>query len=467
MNVSTLTWELYKASAQSSAGNRLVTFLAITAITVGSFVAFLLAGGTWMFYQRYLHPEQLSPTINQMGGVGEPAVTWVGLAIFACVFVVPSLISLTSQAAVVGASGRERRLAALRLVGLSSGDITRMTAMETGLQAVIGIVLGLFLSLLSLPLFGRLKFQDTQVRIEELVLPWWGYISVALFLFVLAIAASFIGMQRVRVSPLGVARREMPKALRWWRLVIFVVVVAVGFYFINTADLALGDFVPLLFMGFMLFIMVSALNVVMPWILQVVSLMLSLLPGTSHYVACRRIATNGRAAWKRSSAIAFFGVIAGYLVVSPFGNDGLTAMFEAEKEASLIFGDLARGGLLTLGFGFLIFAVSTFLGQTSEIFEKADLARSMARLGVSKSFHFRVSLVEVMGPILLVSLGGLVFGAAIGFMMLNQAGEMDVPARLLTSLSFLSAGWAVSVLALVLAVPLRNGVIDMAVRKND
>lgn len=445
----------------------MVFLLAVLAITVGSFVAFLLASGSWMFYQRMLDPDQLSPAMAGFGEVGQVARTWVSLAVFACVFLVPALFSLTSQAAILGASGRERRLATLRLIGLSSREISWMTALETGLQAAVGIVLGLLLSVLSLPLFENLKFQDTPIRTTELVLPWWGYVGVAVFLLLLAIVSSLLGMQRVRVSPLGVTRREVPKALRWWRPVAFVLIVAAGIYFTSQTKLSVSNAAVVVRVGLVIFIMISALNLVMPWLLQLVASLMSHLPGTANYVACRRIATDGRAAWKRSGTITFFGLIAGFLVVAPFGEDGLASMLEAQKEAGIIFGDLARGGLLTLLFGFLIFSVAVLLNQASEVFEKADLSRSLARLGVQSSFHLRVALVEYMGPVILVSTLGLVFGAALGLATLSQAGDIDVAGRVGGSFVLLSAGWLVSLLAIVCVAPLRNSVIGDAVRKND
>ena len=64
----------------------------------------------------------------------------------ACAFIVPALFNLTAQAAVLGASGREQRLSTLRLLGLSSHQVERMAAVETGIQALIGIVLGWLVS---------------------------------------------------------------------------------------------------------------------------------------------------------------------------------------------------------------------------------------------------------------------------------------------------------------------------------
>src|SRR5699024_10824946 len=179
--------------------------------------ALLVAGGTWMFYQRAQRPEDFPQLQESLGDMQIDGIMndWVLLALFACAFLVPTIFSLTAQAAVLGASGREKRLATLRLIGLSSGDITRMTMLETAAQAAIGIVLGGFFSVLLAPIFSNMKFQDVYIQTSELILPWWGYLTVAVVVLVLAITASVVGMQRVRVEPLGVSRKEMLPALKY------------------------------------------------------------------------------------------------------------------------------------------------------------------------------------------------------------------------------------------------------------
>src|SRR5699024_6841390 len=93
----------------------------------------------------------------------------------------------------------------------------------TAAQAAIGIVLGGFFSVLLAPIFSNMKFQDVYIQTSELILPWWGYLTVAVVVFVLAITASVVGMQRVRVEPLGVSRKEMPPALKYRSAILFVV----------------------------------------------------------------------------------------------------------------------------------------------------------------------------------------------------------------------------------------------------
>lgn len=469
MKLSTLTWDLQKSGIQNRSGNGTVSILAIIAIAVGSAVSFLVAAGAWMFLQRWAHPELLSPVGQAMAkndtGVSYPM--WLLLAVLACAVMIPAVISLVAQATVLGAAGRERRLATLRLIGLSAGDATRMTMLETAVQAIIGIVLGLGMYFLALPLYLGLEFQATPIESDDLVGPWGLYVTVAVVLFVLCEFSAFLGMQRVRVTPLGVSRQQMPKTIHWWRLAAFVVVVVVATIVGRQFDAGFIVLSMVVILGVAMLVLVLSFNLVMPWLLQLSGRLASSLPGTSHYVAARRVATNGRKAWSRCGSVAFFGFIAGLLVISPFGEDEFAHTLNADEQASVIFGDIARGGVLVLIFGFIIAALSIFVGQAKEVYDSAGLNQALSRLGVQRGFHFRVNFFEVFGPVLLVSITGFALGAFFCFSTFMTSQDMAVGARVMNSFLLLGAGWAVVLLALVAVVPLRNRVINRVSRKND
>ncbi|WP_300938566.1 FtsX-like permease family protein, partial [Corynebacterium stationis] len=432
MKTSTLVLDLHKAALRTRTGTGLVTLVAIISLTVSSTIAYLVAGGTWMFYQRSLRPQDFHVVQETLAnGPDDPIMsTWVIMALFACAFLVPTIVSLTAQAAVLGASGREKRLATLRLIGLSSGDITRMTMLETAAQAAIGIVLGGFFSVLLAPIFSNLKFQDVYISASELILPWWGYLTVAVVVFVLAITASVVGMQRVRVEPLGVSRKEMPPALKYRSAILFVIFTVFTLIMVDRTSMSSG-IAAMAIVAAVVSINVMLINWVAPFLLQVFYRMVSIMPGTSHFVASQRIAADAKTTWRRSASMAFFGVIAGYLVISPVGADGLTAMMSEEPGVLMMFRDLATGGVLTLVFGFVLSAMSVFLGLASQIFEQAHLTRSLHLMGVSRSFYFRTQVFETLGPIIIVSLIGFTFGVMLGSVMLSSGiADVNFPMRL-------------------------------------
>ena len=468
MKTSTLVLDLHKAALRTRTGTGLVTLVAIISLTVSSTIAYLVAGGTWMFYQRSLRPQDFHVVQETLAnGPDNPIMsTWVIMALFACAFLVPTIVSLTAQAAVLGASGREKRLATLRLIGLSSGDITRMTMLETAAQAAIGIVLGGFFSVLLAPIFSNMKFQDVYIQTSELILPWWGYLTVAVVVFVLAVTASVVGMQRVRVEPLGVSRKEMPPALKYRSVILFVVFTVFTLIMVDRTSMSSG-IAAMAIVAAVVSINVMLINWVAPFLLQVFYRMVSIMPGTSHFVASQRIAADAKTTWRRSASMAFFGVIAGYLVISPVGADGLTAMMSEEPGVLMMFRDLATGGVLTLVFGFILSAMSVFLGLASQIFEQAHLTRSLHLMGVSRSFYFRTQVFETLGPIIIVSLIGFTFGVMLGSVMLSSGiADVNFPMRLAMAGSILGIGWLFPLASIAAVEPLRTRTLTLG-RNND
>lgn len=197
--LSRLGVQLQKASHTAGTGNKWLSALAVSAFTVSTWMAMTVAGGTWMFYERYRHPSAASLRAMSDG----LRQTYVGLAALACVFVVPAMMSLVAQSAVLGASGRERRLAMLRLLGLSNRDITRLTLVETSALAFLGLVLGTVLYVVTAPAWSLVSFQNTHIGLWEILLPWWGYPALWTIILVLAAVAAVVGLKRVMVSPLG------------------------------------------------------------------------------------------------------------------------------------------------------------------------------------------------------------------------------------------------------------------------
>lgn len=463
-SVGGLTLQLFRASVSSRSGTGTLTLLSLGSLTVGATIAFLVAGGTYMFYRRGENANLQAGLATSQPGMD--AHTWTVLALIACAFLVPTLFSLISQAAVTSVAGRERRLAALRLIGLSARDITRMTVLETGINAVVGTALGALLSAILVPAFSALTFMGIPLSPTELYLPWWGYLAVGAALIVLALAAALAGMQRVAVSPLGVARQQMPRSLRWWRAVAFLVL-AVGLLVgVNQFDMftSLGA---MLAVAAFLVMLIGTLSLIAPLFLQVSARAAGTLGSDANFIASRRVAAGARAAWRRVSPSALFGLLAGYMVVSPFGDDDLSQSLREDPETSIIFHDVFTGIILTISFGFCIMAMSILQGQAHEVFANADLTRSLRLMGLRPSFLTRVAAYEIFAPLIFVSLVGFTWGAVIGLVMLYRAGDLEIAPRLANAGLLLGAGWLVVAVPFIAVIPLRNRVARHATRKND
>src|SRR5699024_8373403 len=134
-------------------GGAMLDVLSVIAFTVSAFLTLTVAGGTWMFVRRWQHP---GAQIHDATGFDELMLDqflqgYVVLAMVACALLVVPVLNLGAAAARLGAHGRARRLASLRLVGMSGRQVAVMSTIETLVQAAAGTFVGVLLWLASLP----------------------------------------------------------------------------------------------------------------------------------------------------------------------------------------------------------------------------------------------------------------------------------------------------------------------------
>lgn len=462
MNLFTLTRQLNAGAYEANTGSGLIRAVAIVSFTLSSWIALLVASGTWMFYQRAENPFGNVDLLHQSIEMYNILYQWFGLALFACIFVVPAILSLTSQAAILGATGREQRFAVLRLLGLRAADVRRMTVIETGGQALLGLALASALYVLSLPWFTHVSFQGEPIRIEELLMPWWGYVAVAFILIFLALGASWWAMQRVNVNPLGVSKREIPPALKATPLLVGIAVGIAVVIFVNNhtfrpeIGLSVAILIPVV-------IMVAIVNLISPYLLQLSAKIAQYLPGNAHFVATQRVKTDAKTSWRRVSVMAFMGFLAGFIATVPLTE--IEEYGEAAYSTMVLFDDSTTGIMLTLIFSYLLTMVSVFLAQATSIYESADLAQSLHRLGVKREFQTRVALWETLGPMVVTSLLGFALSTLQGFLLFQGVTSSINPGRLLLALALLVLGWITTALAMVAVEPLRTRVLNRVNRK--
>ncbi|WP_020671484.1 FtsX-like permease family protein [Amycolatopsis nigrescens] len=138
----------------------------------------------------------------------------------AVALLLPLLIFVTT-ASRMGAAQRDRRLAALRLIGVDAGQIRRIAAAESLLGALAGLVTGAALFYSLRPLIGKLDLFGIRVFGEDFVPSTPLLVLIVLLVPVLAIGASIFGLRRTIVEPLGVVRHGKTVRRRmWWRWLI-------------------------------------------------------------------------------------------------------------------------------------------------------------------------------------------------------------------------------------------------------
>ena len=210
-----LWWRLRRAGA---ADNRVPGILAVVSFAVATAALLVCVAGLHAFEARNpLPPGGLEGHLSDEAALGNLYVT---LAWIATTCMVIPILTLGGVAARLAIARRDQRLAALRLAGATSGQVTLMTLAEAAAQAVVGALTGVVLYLAVLPLVARLSFQGRPFELRELVLPLWQTLAVVAAVVVVAVVSGASSLARVAISPLGVAARTSPKRLSVLRLLV-------------------------------------------------------------------------------------------------------------------------------------------------------------------------------------------------------------------------------------------------------
>jgi hypothetical protein len=150
-------------------------------------------------------------------GLGLSAVMLAVILPIAAVLLLPLLIFVTT-ASRMGAAQRERRLAALRLIGLDSRQVKRVAAAESLVGAVIGLAAGIGLFAVLRTFVADILPFGLRIFPEDFVPDWPLVVVIVLLVPALAVGSAMFGLRRTIVEPLGVVRQGKPLRRRmWWR----------------------------------------------------------------------------------------------------------------------------------------------------------------------------------------------------------------------------------------------------------
>jgi FtsX-like permease family protein len=144
------------------------------------------------------------------------------IVIGSVVLLVPVFVFVATSARIAGAE-RDRRLAALRLVGADSRQARRIAAAESLASAGTGLLFGIGLFLVFRSLIGNFPVLGVSAYPSDLTPPWSLALLIVLAVPLLAVVTAQVALRRTIIEPLGVVRRGRPSRRRlWWRLVPMV-----------------------------------------------------------------------------------------------------------------------------------------------------------------------------------------------------------------------------------------------------
>jgi hypothetical protein len=198
------------------------------------------------------------------------------------------VLVLVGTATRLSAAARDRRLAAVRLVGGTPAQVARVVAGEALVVGVVGSALGMLVFRLLRPLAASLVPVEGGVFPGDLRPPTVQLLGVLLVVPLVSLLVSLFAMRRLVVDPLGVRRRGRRRSRAGlWRLVPLTVGLALlGVMWFRHKDLV-GLDVALLLVGGGL--TVVGLAVVAPVLSRLGGASLVRLPGTASRLAGRRL----------------------------------------------------------------------------------------------------------------------------------------------------------------------------------
>ena len=450
--------QLTAARLRLRRGDAWLDVLAVLSFALSTVMALTVTGGIWMFSQWNAHPTAHHAALGDeigWGNDGRYLELYLSLAFAAGALLVIPIFSLGASAARLGARGRSERLSSLRLIGVTGGQTVAISLVETMVQWALGTAVGTIAYYLSLPLWANVTFLEEKIKPSQMMLPVGILVAVLAALLVIAVLSTIIGLQRVRISPLGVARREASPAMRHWRPLAFLAAVSLYIIWATANPGATRDSVQYIVMAGMILLLVAGISVVGPWILQLFA-----YPGTKtrsvpRLLGMRRILDDPRAAWRTVNAISLLCFMAGFFAVIPL---------ESGDSGSFLFQDIFTGVTITLGFGFAVAALSTLMNQSSTVFDRAPETSALSQIGFPRRVFAWTRIYQVMGPLLLASVASAALGLGMGALTAAVGVSTSGIWRMVITVVL---GLALSGVALAICEPLERRVLESRGRAND
>ncbi|MFF0575474.1 FtsX-like permease family protein [Streptosporangium saharense] len=267
-----------------------------------------------------------------------------GFGIAAIGLIFPLLV-LVGTATRLAAARREARFAAIRLAGATARQINVIASVDAALGALAGALTGVVLFQALRPVLADVTITGSRFFPGVVAPTALQYAAVVVGVPLAAAGAALWSLRRVRVTPLGAARRTRSSAPGWWR----VVPLLVGLGLFAGPVFANGRQPNAVLLDVGLVLVMVGLVVAGPWLtLLAARLTARVTSGAATLLAARRLAADPKGAFRSVNGIVlavFIGTaVAGIVpaVVSGQRAAGGGTLNEVMR-ASFGYGDAADG----------------------------------------------------------------------------------------------------------------------------
>ncbi|MFL5996527.1 MAG: ABC transporter permease [Streptomyces sp.] len=249
----------------------------------------------------------------------DPVLVLLVLVVFV-VLLMPVAVFITA-AARFGGERRDRRLAALRLVGADGRSTRRIAAGEALAGSVLGLVLGTGFFLIGREVAGSVEVFGQSVFPSYLNPSPLLALLVAVAVPAAAVLVTLLALRGVVIEPLGVVRTAKPARRRlWWRLLLPLAGLGMLYPMVGQGRDG-GDFNQYLVSGGVILLLVGV-TALLPWIVEAVVARLG-AGAVSWQLAVRRLQLSSGTAARMVNgiAVAVAGAIALQMLFAGTSSD--------------------------------------------------------------------------------------------------------------------------------------------------
>ncbi|GHE33293.1 ABC transporter permease [Streptomyces capitiformicae] len=209
--------------------------------------------------------EKFGPPFEQPEERMDPILILLTLVVFT-VLLMPVAVFIAT-AVRFGGERRDRRLAALRLVGSDSRMTRRIAAGEALAGAVLGLVFGTVFFLIGREIAGSVQVLNVSVFPSYLNPSPVLALLVALAVPAAAVAVTLFALRGVVIEPLGVVRTAKPARRRlWWRLLLPLAGLALLYPMIGQGS-ENGEFNEYMVIGGVV-LLLFGITALLPWVVE-------------------------------------------------------------------------------------------------------------------------------------------------------------------------------------------------------
>ncbi|MFE5818044.1 ABC transporter permease [Streptomyces sp. NPDC056479] len=249
-----------------------------------------------------------------------------------------------------GGERRDRRLAALRLVGADGRMARRIAGGEALAGALLGLVFGTGFFLVGRQLAALMEVRDISVFPSDLNPSPALAVLVAVAVPAAAVLVTLFALRGVVIEPLGVVRTAKPPRRRlWWRLLLPLGGLALLYPMVGQGN-SNGDFNQWMVIGGTVLLLVGV-TALLPWIVEAVVARLN-TGSVSWQLAVRRLQLSSGSAARMVNgiAVAVAGAIALQMLFSgvegdytkPTGDDLNRAQMEVSVHGDVSLAEVGR-----------------------------------------------------------------------------------------------------------------------------